>query len=138
MTEIFGATIPFASYCGVEPLQAADGETRLQVRTGPDHANNFGIVHGGLLCTLLDVAMGTAARQATGYPVMTLDMQISFLAPGRGTLTATGRVVRAGRSIIFTEAEIRAEDQELVAKSTGIFKPVRRKEAEAGAVADPG
>jgi uncharacterized protein (TIGR00369 family) len=70
--------------------------------------------------------MGTAARQAAGETVMTLDMQVSFLAPGRGTLIATGNVLRAGRSIIFTEAEVRTENQELVAKSTGIFKPLRR------------
>ena len=137
MTEIFGATIPFAAYCGVEPVDIGNGETRLQVQTGPDHVNNFGIVHGGLLCTLLDVAMGTAARQAVNQAVMTLDMQISFLAPGHGTLTAIGRVVRAGRSIIFTEAEVRSDDQVLVAKSTGIFKPVRRKEAGPMA-AEPG
>ena len=129
-----GSEIPFATHCGLEPVEFGNGESRLKVETAPEHANNFGIVHGGLLCTMLDVAMGTAARTVTGDAVMTLDMQISFLSPGRGTLTATGHVVRAGRSIIFTEAEVRAADQELVAKATGIFKPVRRRVEEASAV----
>ncbi len=125
--DFLGSDIPFAKHCGVEPVEFGGGESCLKVETGPEHANNFGIVHGGLLCTLLDVAMGTAARTVAGDAVMTLDMQISFLSPGRGTLVATGRVLRAGRSIIFTEAEVRAEDQALVAKATGIFKPVRRR-----------
>lgn len=55
---------------------------------------------------------------------MTLDMQTAFLAPGRGDLFAEGRVVRAGRSIVFAEAEIRDEAGELVARATGLMKPV--------------
>jgi acyl-coenzyme A thioesterase PaaI-like protein len=34
-------------------------------------------------------------------------------------------VIRAGRSIIFAEAEARTEDGEIVAQSTGVFKPAR-------------
>ena len=104
--EIFGADIPFAALCGIEPIGFADGKTRLRVRIAPEHANNLGIAHGGLICTLLDIAMGTAARCTVGQPVMTLDMQTSFLSPGRGEMVGEGRVVRAGRSIIFCEADV--------------------------------
>jgi uncharacterized protein (TIGR00369 family) len=122
---IFGADIPFAEYCGIEEIGAAEGTTRLRLILTPQHGNNLGIAHGGVICTLLDVAMGTAARRQVGAPVMTLDMQTSFLSPGRGVLTGEGRVLRAGRSIVFCEAEVREEGGELVAKSSGIFKPVR-------------
>ena len=96
--DIFGADIPFAAHCGIEPIDLADGCTRLRVRAAPEHTNNLGIVHGGLICTLLDIAMGTAARCSVGAPVMTLDMQASFLSPGRGEMIGEGRVLRAGRS----------------------------------------
>lgn len=122
---IFGADIPFAAHCGIEEVGAAGGVTRLRLVIGPQHGNNLGIAHGGLICTLLDVAMGTAARRQVGAPVMTLDMQASFLSPGRGVLTGEGRVLRAGRSIVFCEADVRAESGALVAKASGIFKPVR-------------
>jgi acyl-coenzyme A thioesterase PaaI-like protein len=36
--------------------------------------------------------------------------------------------VRAGRSIVFCEAEVRSAEGELVAKASGLFKPVRPKE----------
>jgi uncharacterized protein (TIGR00369 family) len=123
--DIFGADIPFAAHCGIEALDFADGRTRLRVRAAPEHTNNLGIAHGGLICTLLDIAMGTAARCTVGLPVMTLDMQASFLSPGRGEMTAEGRVLRAGRSIFFCEAEVRTAEGELVAKASGLFKPVR-------------
>jgi uncharacterized protein (TIGR00369 family) len=79
----FGADIPFVEYCGIEAIDVVEGRTRLRLVLRPEHGNNLGIAHGGIICTLLDVAIGTAARLASGRPVMTLDMQTSFLSPGR-------------------------------------------------------
>ncbi len=137
--QIFGADIPFASHCGIEPIEFAEGRTRLRAPARPEHVNNLGIVHGGLICTLLDIAMGTAARSAVGQPVMTLDMQVSFLSPGRGVLVGEGRVVKAGRSVVFCEAEVRNEAGEIVAKASGLFKPTSvRETGGAGSGSDPG
>lgn len=127
--QVFGAEIPFASVCGIEPVEAAHGPTKLRVQVRSDQANNLGIAHGGLLCTMLDIAMGSAARVTTGCAaVMTLSMHTSFLAPGRGELTAEGTVRHAGSSIIFCEAEIHSEDGMLVATASGVFKPVRPRD----------
>jgi uncharacterized protein (TIGR00369 family) len=119
---ILGVEVPFASHCDIEDLGLAEGISRLRIVPGPHHMNNSGIVHGGAICTLLDVAMGSAARVRAGVPVMTLDMNVMFLAAVRGVVTAEGRVVRAGRSILFAEAEARTESGETVARSTGVFK----------------
>ncbi|MCJ2014561.1 PaaI family thioesterase [Methylobacterium sp. J-076] len=126
---VFGAQIPFVRYCGIEALDVTEGRTRLRLVLGPDHANNLGIAHGGILCTLLDVAMGTAARLAAGGPVVTLDMQTRFLNPGRGTLEAEGRVTRGGRSVLFCEATIRDAQGTPVASATGVMKTVAPKGA---------
>ena len=126
----FGAEIPFVDHCGIEAISRVEGRTRLRVRLGPEHANNLGIAHGGLICTLLDVAMGTAARSAIGNPVVTIDMQTSFLSAGRGELMAEGWVLRAGRSLLFCEAEVRNETGDLVAKASGLLKPAARNGPE--------
>ncbi len=127
--QLFGATIPFADHCGIEEIGLVEGRTQIRLVLGPEHANNLGIAHGGVLCTLIDIAMGTAARTAIGRPVITLDMQTTFLAPGREILIAEGRVLRAGLSIIFCEAEVRTEAGDLVAKGSGVFKATRRTDA---------
>ncbi|SDR19135.1 uncharacterized domain 1-containing protein [Rhizobiales bacterium GAS113] len=132
MMQIFGADIPFASFCGVEQTEAPDGRTVLRLPLRPEHGNNLGIVHGGVTCTLLDIAMGSAARRKVDLPVLTLDMQVSFIAPGRGVLVAEGRVVRAGRSVVFCEGEVKTQEGELVAKASGLFKPVRLKAGDGG------
>jgi uncharacterized protein (TIGR00369 family) len=131
MSSIFGAEIPFAHLCGIEAVSVENGVTRLRVLLTPDHVNNFGVPHGGLIATLLDIAMGTAARLAAGAPVMTLDMHVAFLGVGAGALTAEGRVIRAGRSILFTEAEARSANGRLVAKASGVFKPAVKTEGKA-------
>ena len=130
MMPIFGVEIPFASHCGIEALEAPDGRTLLRLVLAPQHLNNIGMAHGGVTCTLLDIAMGSSARRHADLPVMTLDMQTSFIAPGRGVLVGEGRVVRAGRSVIFCEGEVRTESGELVAKGSGLFKPVRPRADE--------
>lgn len=128
---IFGADIPFARLCGVEALAYREGRTRLRLALRDDHGNNLGIAHGGVICTLLDIAMGTAARLFAGRPVLTLDMQTRFLSPGRGVLLAEGFVLRGGRSVLFCEAEIRTEEGDLVATASGLFKPARGAESPA-------
>ncbi|MBV8769856.1 MAG: PaaI family thioesterase [Hyphomicrobiales bacterium] len=125
MMPIFGVDIPFASFCGIEALDRPDGKTLLRLELRREHLNNIGMAHGGVTCTLLDIAMGSAARRHVDRPVLTLDMQTSFVAPGRGVLFAEGRVLRAGRSVIFSEGEVRTETGELVAKGSGLFKPVQ-------------
>ena len=119
---ILGAVVPFASHCNIEDLGSVDGMSKLQIAPGPHHMNNIGIVHGGVICTLLDIAMGSAARVTVGAPVMTIDMHLVFMGTVRGVIIVEGRVIRAGRSIIFAEAEARTENGEIVARSTGVFK----------------
>ena len=91
---IFGADVPFARLCRIEEAEATPEVTRLRMVPGPDHMNNLGLLHGGAICTLLDVAMGSAARLKAQRPVTTIDMQVAFLSAGRGPLTAEGRVIR--------------------------------------------
>ena len=120
----FGVAIPFNSLCGIEALRAEDGRTHLRLVLQAKHANSHGTAHGGVICTLLDVAMSTAARLTQGRPVVTLDMQTRFLHAGRGTLGAQGWVVKGGRSVVFCEAEIRDDAGILVASASGVFKLV--------------
>ncbi len=133
--DYFGLTIPFAEHCGVEPVENREGLVRYRVTMRAIHENSLGVAHGGLILTLLDMALGAAARSVveTGWVVMTVDMQAAFLSPGRGVLEARGRVTKAGRSLIFGEGEVMDESGETVARATGLFRPIpARKEARAG------
>ena len=86
--------------------------------------------HGGVIMSLLDVALCTAAR--TLHPdslgVITIDMSTSFIGGGSGArLLAEARVLKNGRSMIFVEGEAKNEDGSLVAKAIATVR-VRLKE----------
>ena len=71
--------------------------------------------------------MAGAARSIVedDHGMMTIDMQVQFLAPGKGRLAGEGRVARGGGSLIFCEGEIRDAAGVIVAKGTGVFRPRR-------------
>jgi uncharacterized protein (TIGR00369 family) len=133
MSDFFGLEIPFAEYCGVEALSRDNGLCRIRVSLQKHHENSLGMGHGGVILTLLDIALGAAARSVAGENarVMTIDMHVAFLSRARGKLTAEGRVVRNGKSLIFCEGEVKNADGALIAKATGLFKPIERGEIAA-------
>ena len=113
----FKAPEGFVPYLGVSIDELEDGIARLSLPLRREHTNRQGIAHGGVIMTLLDVALCSSAR--TQHPdakgVLTITMSTAFIGPGTGRLLAEGRVLRRGRSTIFTEAEVRNEDGSLVA-----------------------
>jgi len=71
------------------------------------------IVHGGLVATVLDTAMGGACHSLLddGETFLTADLQTDFLRPTRpGTLRAHGRVVHRTKRTVFCAAELRDAD----------------------------
>ncbi len=68
-----------------------------------------GFAHAGVVTTLADHVAGGAAKAAVppGRDVLTLELKINFLRPGRGErLVARGRTLRAGRGIAVSESEV--------------------------------
>ena len=117
--------IPFIAHLGLKTDELGEGSARLSLALAPHMCNSFGTAHGGIIMTLLDVALCTAARtlhpDSTG--VMTIDLSTSFIGAGTGPrLLAEARVLKNGRSIIFVEGEAKNEDGSLVAKAIGTVR----------------
>ena len=129
MRDYFGVRIPFADFCGLEPVSFGGGEASFRLTLEPQHENSLGMAHGGVTLTMLDLALSAAARSNldADSTVITIDMQTSFLAPARGTLLAKGRTVRAGRSIVFAEGDLFDAEGQLCARATGVFRPVPKR-----------
>lgn len=120
------ADIPFMKHCGIVRRDAPAGTARFSVTVAPHLANSRGVAHGGLLLTMLDIALGHAAADAVEGAVsfITIDLQSAFLSPATGEIIAEGRAVRAGRSIVFCEGDIRDSTGTLLVRASGVFKPV--------------
>jgi uncharacterized protein (TIGR00369 family) len=122
--SFFGLDIPFLELLGAQPELREDGRTVVSLDVRHELTNSWEAAHGAVVMALLDAAMGMAARSANSHAlgVMTVDISVSFLSGGSGKLTAEGRVLRNGRSLVFCEGEARNEGGELVAKAIGTFK----------------
>jgi uncharacterized protein (TIGR00369 family) len=92
------------------------------------HLNTWGVVHGGVTMTLADVALATAARSlaADGAGVVTIEMKVSFMQPGRGELRACARVLHRSATMAYCEGEVRDSEGHFVAKALGTFRYIKR------------
>jgi uncharacterized protein (TIGR00369 family) len=126
----FNIHVPFVEHLGVRILEKGDGVLRLRLDPRPELENSWGSVHGGVLMTLLDVALASAGRSLDERcnGALTVEMKVNFIAAAQGPVLGEGRAQRAGRSLIFSEGELRSVDGTLLAKATGTFKLLYPKE----------
>ena len=97
---------------GYRGVAQSEGETTLEWDATPEfcfHAPGGPIVHGGMVATLLDTAMGGACWSVLGEDesFLTADLRVEFLRAARpGTLRAVGTVVQRNRRVAFCAADL--------------------------------
>ena len=103
------ATIPLARTLGVRLVHLAAGECDLALDDRRDLDGIFDCLHGGILVTLADSAIAFAALTLIGpdTPIATVELNVRFLAPCREAVVAKSRVVKAGRTLVTGEVELR-------------------------------
>ena len=120
------------AWLGLMLVEAGEGAATVEMKTTEDMANHSGFVHGGMISTLADSAMGRSLRTLKPGVVraMSFDLKLNFISaakPGE-TLRATGRVVHAGRRTVVTECRVEGPGGKLVATASGTFSITREKE----------
>jgi uncharacterized protein (TIGR00369 family) len=124
----FKTRIPFVEQLGFELLRFQGGEAEVAVEVNEALSNSWGVAHGGVLMTLLDVAMAQAARspdQPEDPPrpgVVTVEMKTSFMRPGLGRLMARGRLLHRTASLAFCDGTVHDADGRIVGHASGTFK----------------
>jgi uncharacterized protein (TIGR00369 family) len=119
---------PFVDTLGVQLVSARDGASEVVLPLAAQHMNTWNIAHGGVTMTLADVALAMAARSLTeeGVGVVTVEMKVNFMQPGRGELRAYGRVLHRSSTMAYCEGEVRDSAGHFVAKALGTFKYMKR------------
>jgi len=129
------AASPFHSGFGVTIEDARRGEVRLGWVANPEHRNLQGLVHGGVLATLVDIAMGLAVRSAVGTKRrhVTIDLSIHYLRPTRpGRMEAIGTTTRVGSQIAFAEGTVVDAAGRAVVRASGTYSVTADREATGG------
>lgn len=127
---------PFLSLIGAKLVEAINGTARFTVEMTPQLENLHGFTHGGVIMTILDATLANAAisKLDSFSPVVTIDMSVSFLRPGSGSLTAVARAIGGGSSICLCEGEILDAHGRMVAKAIGSFKYRHPKKSKSAGV----
>ncbi|MFY9513058.1 MAG: PaaI family thioesterase [Rubrivivax sp.] len=100
---------PFMVDLGVEPVAVADGKVTTVLQITSRHLQHTGQVHAGVSAAMADHTMGAAAQTLApeGFWVLTAELKTSLLRAGKGDrLICEARVIKAGRQLSFTEAEV--------------------------------
>lgn len=123
----FPAKVPFVETLGFALHRYGDGEAELRVDLDAGHLNTWDVAHGGVVMTLLDVAMAMAARSgnAAGQGVATIEMKTNFMRPAEHQLRAVGRLVHATATMAFCEGQVFDDRGQLCATASGTFKYLR-------------
>jgi uncharacterized protein (TIGR00369 family) len=115
---------PIAEHFGFQIVRVADGEVEFTCAPDESAYNPIGVVHGGLVCTLLDTVIGCAVHSSlpAGVAYTSIELKVNYLRPvhgDRGLLSARGWLTKPGRRVAFAEGEVRDPDGKLLATASG-------------------
>ena len=119
-------------WLGLRLVETSEGTATVEMTATEDMANASGFVHGGIISTLADSAMGRSLRTLKPGVVraMNFDLKLNFISAGKigEALRAKGSVVHAGRRTAVTECRVEGADQRLIATASATFAVKREKE----------
>jgi uncharacterized protein (TIGR00369 family) len=140
----FHLDIPFVEALGMQLWRFEAGFAEVSLDVQPSMLNSWQVAHGGVVMTLLDVAMAHAARSVReddpgGAPgLATIEMKTSFMRAAEGRLVATGTLLHGTTKLAFCEGTVRDAGGAICAHATGTFKYLRAlRRAQPGGTAAP-
>lgn len=101
------------------------------LQTDERHRNIHGIVHGGVVMSLLDYALGsTASHFSDGKSSVTIQMDTKFMQAGEvgQMLFARAQPERVGASVIFMRGALEDETGKHIASASGVWKVIRPRQ----------
>jgi uncharacterized protein (TIGR00369 family) len=112
--------VPYWQTLGLDLQEAEPGRAVFAANVRPDLLQN-GVLHGGVLASIADSACAVAAISRI-FPenyATTINLQVSYLKPVvAGRFRAVGRCVRAGKTVLFSQAEVFDEKEALVCSAS--------------------
>ena len=105
-----------------EIVTASDGCSELRFEVRPEFTIPGGVLQGGMIAVMLDMAMAVAEHGA----ISTASLHYDILRPvDTKVVIVTARITRKGRRIVFAEAEMRNADGQVLARGTQTAVPLR-------------
>jgi acyl-CoA thioesterase len=132
-----GIEIPFLDDIGLDFVSMGDGHSEVALAPEKRHMNSWQVVHGGVLMTMLDVAMAIAGRSLKADKEggnVTVEMKTTFVRPATvqtpgARIAARGHCYHLSTTMAFCEGEVLDDLGRICAKASGTFKFLQRLES---------
>ena len=118
------STVPFAKLLGIKLDSVEPGDATLSLQIRDDFKQNAGVVHGGVIASLIDSATAFAIIPLLNPDerTTTVDLTISYLRPlTAGSMVARAKVLRAGTRLIVVSAELFDDGRNLAATALSTY-----------------
>jgi len=118
-----GGFNPFGDLIGLRFSKIEDGSSQCRLEVTESLLNPYGVVHGGVIYSLADTAMGGAlySTMSEEERCVTVEMKVAYFRPATdGTLNCTAEVVHRSKRLGYLESEVKSGDR-LVAKASATF-----------------
>ena len=126
---------PYHSHMKMTLDQIALDAAEVGIKLAECHLQPYGIVHGGVVATIIDTATFWAAflRLPEESGLVNVDLKLNYLQSViDGKLTARGTCIRSGRSICYSEASVYNENDSLIAHGTSTLMVLSEKGLKVG------
>jgi uncharacterized protein (TIGR00369 family) len=111
---------PFVNYLGIKTKILGEGNAESTLVLENKHMRLGNIVNGGVICSLVDIAGGTAVLSISKKNQVTTNLDVNFLAPlSKSPAKAVGQIIRKGKNICVVKVEVFDGDGKLCAYATG-------------------
>jgi uncharacterized protein (TIGR00369 family) len=116
-----------------EPLYSkkTDQAVIIGLRLAKPHTNSRGLIHGGLIASLADNAMGYSCALVMGWTtsLVTISLAVDYVGTAEigQWLAVESEVIKTGSTICFAQSLIKADDT-VIARANGTFRVVPKKE----------
>lgn len=109
----------FAAHLGITVERLSEGRAEAAMEVRPEHMNPLGIVHGGCMYTMADVACSFAVA-SYGYNAVTSCSVYHYLAAAKNVkcLRAAAKVIKYGKNLAVTEVEVFSDGGGVLGKGT--------------------
>ena len=130
------AQATFIRDLGMELTGIGDGWCETALTPKANHMQQHGFAHAAVVTALADHTAGCAAGTALGpgQDVITVEIKVSFLRPAAAAqLRARGKVLRAGKNLIFAESEVygvQGAEEKLIAKAMATLSVISNETIE--------
>jgi uncharacterized protein (TIGR00369 family) len=139
ISEMFSEKIPFNRFLGLKVESMGSGGVKTSFEMRHEFMGDYerGMLHGGIISSVIDATGGLAAFVSTmekiqvktfeeivrrSFSLSTIDMRVDFLRPGIGkSFAVTAYTLRTGKKLVVTRSELHNEHDDLIAVGTGSY-----------------